>query len=424
VRLFYLIGLLVISTVVKAELNIDITQGIVGEIPIAITDFTNVPPNELAHLSAVIKNDLAISGRFKVIDPKKEKGAENIVVGRVQSNGPNRYTVSFELIDAFNVGATQKLVQKSYDNIRPQEGRALAHRISDAIYQALTGTRGAFSTRIAYVLVNQAATVYPYSLEVADSDGYNPKILMVSKEPIMSPTWSPDGKRLAFVSFENKQSEIYSIEVASGQRTLLSQFPGINGAPSWSPDGRSLALVLSKEGSPKIYLLDLATKQLKQITRGTNIDTEPVFEPNGQSLLFTSNRGGAPQIYRMNLKDNSVERLTFEGSYNARPRLTQDGKKMVMIHQGATGRFHIASQNLETGEVAILTHSELANSPSLAPNGSMILYGTKDAQKERSVLAMVTMDGRGRLRLPARQGNVQEPAWSPYLSCSGIKNNL
>lgn len=412
-------GLLCIQSV-QADLNIDITQGIVGEIPIAITEFEGATSNELRSLASIIKNDLSTSGRFKVINAKgvdlkalQKLGAENVVLGQVRAAGPNRYTVSFELIDTFNLGSvTQKWVHKSYEQVRPQESRALAHHISDAIYQALTGIKGAFSSRIAYVLVNHA-NEYPYALEIADSDGYNPKTLMVSKEPIMSPTWSPDAKRLAFVSFEKKYSQIYSIEVATGQRSLLSEFPGINGAPSWSPDGRSLALVLSKEGSPKIYLLDLASKQLKQISHGTNIDTEPVFEPDGQSLLFTSNRGGQPQIYRIYLKDNSVERITFEGNYNARPRVTLDGKKIVMIHQGSSGRFHIASQNLQTGELSILTHSELADSPSISPNGAMILYGSHDAQKQRRVLAMVTMDGRGRLRLPARQGSVQEPAWSP-----------
>lgn len=419
---------------VQAELNIDITQGIVGEIPIAITEFEGANANELRSLASIIKNDLSISGRFKVLNVKgvdlkalQKLGAENVVLGQVRSStsSPHRYTVSFELVDTFSMGTvTQKWIHKSYEQVRPEESRALAHHISDVIYQALTGLKGAFSSRIAYVLVNHA-NEYPYALEVADSDGYHPKTLMVSKEPIMSPTWSPDGKRLAFVSFEKKHSQIYSIEVATGQRSLLSDFPGINGAPSWSPDGRSLALVLSKEGSPKIYTLDLASKQLKQISHGTNIDTEPVFEPDGQSLLFTSNRGGQPQIYRIYLKDNSVERITFEGNYNARPRVTLDGKKIVMIHQGSSGRFHIASQNLKTGELSILTHSELADSPSISPNGAMILYGSHDTRKQRRVLAMVTMDGRGRLRLPARQGDVQEPAWSPNLSaCSSIKNNL
>lgn len=410
-------------TQVQADLNIDITQGIVGEIPLALTDFEG-SSSELNALNTIVKNDLKTSGRFKIIDSKKttdltvlqKLGAENVVVGKIQATGQNRYAVSFEVIDTFNTDSSHsKIVQKQYENIRPQDVRQLGHRISDVIYQSLTGVRGAFSSRIAYVLVNHANTKYPYSLEIADSDGHNSKTLMVSKEPIMSPSWAPDGKRLAFVSFEKKQSEIYSVEVATGQRSLLTQFSGINGAPSWSPDGRSLALVLSKEGSPKIYTLDLSTKQLKQITRGISIDTEPVFEPNGQSILFTSNRGGQPQIYRVSLADSKIERVTFEGSYNARPRVTADGKKMVMIHQGSSGRFHIASQNLQSGEFSILTHTELADSPSLAPNGAMILYGTHDAQKQRRVLAMVTMDGRGRLRLPARQGNVQEPAWSPYL---------
>ncbi len=418
-----------------AQLNIEITQGMLGEIPIAITTFEGTPPSGLT-LASIIKNDLGTSGRFKTITnvpnggqnlralPVKQwqdVGAENVVFGTITPQGNNLYTVSFDLVDTFNGGASpQTLVRKSYENVRSENFRALAHHMSDIIYQTLTGVKGAFSTRIAYILVNQASKQYPYALEIADADGYNPKTLVLSKEPMMSPAWSPDGKRLAFVSFEKKQSEIYIIDVGTGRRELIARFPGINGAPNWSFDNRSLAVVLSKDGSPKIYTIDLLTKQLKNITQGMNIDTEPAFEPDGRSLLFTSNRGGQPQIYRIYLNNNSVERVTFKGNYNARPRVTQDGKKMVMIHQGSDGRFHIASQNLQTGEVSILTHSDLDDSPSLSPNGAMILYGTSDTKNTRRVLGMVTIDGRNRLRLPARQGNVQEPAWSPYLEAKSI----
>lgn len=412
------------ASLAQAHLDIEITQGMLGEIPIAIAEFEGESLKGPTVMSTVIKNDLNTSGRFKIIEANKSSslsdlqklGAENVVLGKIQTKG-DRCTISFELRDTFNTAANaQTLIHKSYENIKPQDSRALAHHISDSIFQALTGLKGAFSSRIAYILVNHGMPQYPYALEIADADGYNPKTLMRSKEPIMSPAWSPDGKKLAFVSFEKKQSEIYIIEIANGKRELLTRFPGINGAPSWAPDGRSLALVLSKEGSPKIYTIDLISKQLKQISHGGNIDTEPVFEPKGQSLLFTSNRGGQPQIYRISLADQKIERVTFKGNYNARPRLTQDGKKMVMIHQASDGRFHIASQNLQTGEVSVLTHSELDDSPSLSPNGAMVLYGTSDNNNQRRILGMVTIDGRGRLRLPARQGSVQEPAWSPYLS--------
>lgn len=434
VFILYFLGLCTIP-MAQAQLNIEITQGMLGEIPIAITAFEGVQPPGVA-LGSIIKNDLSTSGRFKTITnlpgsaqnlralPVKQwqdLGAENVVFGQVKSLGNNRYTVSFELVDTFNGGASaQRLIHKSYENIRAENFRALAHHISDVIYESLTGVKGAFSTRIAYILVNEAGQQYPYALEIADADGYNPKTLVLSKEPMMSPAWSPDGKRLAFVSFEKKQSEVYIIDIATGRRELIARFPGINGAPSWSFDSRSLALVLSKDGSPKIYTIDLLTKQLTSITQGMNIDTEPAFEPDGRSLLFTSNRGGQPQIYRIYLNNHSVERVTFTGNYNARPRVTQDGKKMVMIHQGSDGHFHIASQNLQTGEVSVLTNSDLDESPSLSPNGAMILYGTSDTKNSRRVLGMVTIDGRGRLRLPARQGNVQEPAWSPYLAVKSM----
>jgi len=419
-------GSMGITGSVQAQLNIDITQGIAGEIPIAVTAFEGAPPNTA--LSAIIKNDLSISGRFKTlsgIGPTgsvmsstaqwQALGIENVVLGQVQPEGNNQYTIHVQLVDTFQ-GADKghTIVKKTYEHIPAQQFRALGHHISDLIYETLTGVRGVFSTRIAYILVNHTQA-YPYALEISDADGYNSRTLVRSKEPMMSPAWSPDGKRLAFVSFEKKQSEIYIIDVASGRRELLARFAGINGAPSWSPDGRSVALVLSKDGSPKIYIMDLLTKQLKSVTRGMNIDTEPTFEPDGRSLLFTSNRGGQPQIYRVYLNTGSVERVTFKGNYNARPRITPDGKKMVMIHQDSNGRFCIATQHLQSGEVVILTQSELDDSPSLAPNGTMVLYGTSDTKKSRRVLGMVTMDGRGRLRLPARQGDVQEPGWSPYL---------
>ncbi len=444
---------------VYAELNIEITQGMAAAVPIVVPSFegpqfANQASNKLpVNISEIISNDLRASGRFKPIGGGRiqlnhtpsnselsrwqKSGVENVIVGNIQPTGNNRYTVSFELWDVFkapNGGAREGvridggelvshmgrpdhiLTAKRYQNISGESLRALSHHISDVVFETLTGIRGVFSTRIAYVLVRDPKTHQgaQYVLEVADMDGFNPKPLVRSKEPIMSPSWSPDGKKIAFVSFETKESEIFIIDVATGSRKLLTTFPGINGAPSWSPDGQKLALVLSKDGSPNIYEMNIANKKLRKITDGFSIDTEPTWAPDGQSIYFTSNRGGKPQIYKVDVGTRKTNRVTYIGNYNARPSVTTDGKRMVMIHRGQDGIFRIASQNLISGEVDLLTHADLDESPSLAPNGAMVLYGTQAYGK--SVLGVVTIDGRGQLRLPAREGSVQEPAWSPYLS--------
>lgn len=426
----------------QGRLNIEITQGEAAGVPIAVT--TSVQENvngralvssSFEEIASVVRNDLKMCGRFeplypeqlpKIKAPNQELdlatwqgvGAENVVLGVVQSAGNDFFTVSFQLLDVYNApkgGVSTVLASKTYNGIRRQDFRALAHHISDVIYEKLTGVRGAFSTRIAYVMVMNTMDGKRYSLEIADADGFNPLTLVKSKQPIMSPSWSQDGKRIAFVSFEKNRAEIYIIDVASGRRELLSHFSGINGAPAWSPDGRNLALVLSKTGSPKLYLMNMNTKELTQITDGYSIDTEPCWSPNGRSLFFTSNRGGKPQIYRLDLASRKVERVTFVGNYNARPMLSPDGRYLVMMHrEDKEDHFHIASQDLETGQVSVLTHARLDESPTLSPNGAMVLYGTQDG--DRQILGLVTLDGRGQLRLPAREGSVQEPAWSPFLS--------
>lgn len=436
----------------QARLNIEINQGEVGGVPIAVATSVQESSNvqhSFEDLAMVIRNDLKMCGRFAPLYPEQLPqissttqemdraiwqgvGVENAVIGHIQHTGNDFYTVSFQLLDIYKASGAQAgqvqngelmvksgngtvLAAKTYHGIRPQDFRALAHHISDVIYEKLTGIRGAFSTRIAYVMVMRTMQGSRYSLEVADADGFNPITLVKSKEPIMSPSWSADGRRIAFVSFEKNRAEIYIIDVATGRRELLSQFAGINGAPAWSPDGRNLALVLSKTGSPKLYLMNIATKELTQITDGYSIDTEPAWAPDGRSLYFTSNRGGKPQIYRLNLASKKADRITFVGNYNARPMLSPDGKYLVMMHrEDRDDHFHIASQDLATGKVYVLTHARLDESPTLSPNGAMVLYGTQDG--DRQILGLVTLDGRGQLRLPAREGSVQEPAWSPFLS--------
>lgn len=399
-------------------LDLELTQGINSALPIAINSFGFDPAaEEIAH---VIENDLTLSGQFKIVSGSKgpnaqssvstlrQLGADSVVTGRVNRIG-NRYEVSFTLVDAVTKGST--LLTKTYQ-VSPNEIRPLSHHISDEVYQKLTGERGIFSTRIAYISVQRGRQQARYSLEVADADGHNPQSLLVSSEPIMSPAWSPDGKAISYVSFEKKRAQIYTVSVATGQRQLITSFPGINGAPAWSPDGRQLAVVLSKSGTPKIYGIDISSGSMKQLTFGDAIDTEPRYSPDGSSLLFTSGRGGSPQVYRLALNNGQVSRVTFEGNYNARASYTPDMKNIVMLHR-EDRQFNIGLQSANGGPVANLTFSGLDESPSVSPNSRLVLYATR--YQDKGVLSIVSVDGRIRMRLPARQGDVQEPAWSPYL---------
>ncbi|HAT1866490.1 TPA: Tol-Pal system beta propeller repeat protein TolB [Legionella pneumophila] len=400
-------------------LDLELTQGINSALPIAINSFgSDTAAKEIGN---VIENDLTISGQFKIISgPQganaqssvstlRQLGADSVVTGRVNQVG-NRIEVSFTLADAVANGNI--LLTKTFQ-INANQVRALAHHISDEVYQKLTGERGIFSTRIAYISVQRSGGRSRYSLEVADADGHNPQSLLVSSEPIMSPSWSPNGKSISYVSFEKKKAEIFTVSVETGQRRLITSFPGINGAPAWSPDGRHLAVVLSKSGTPKIYDVDLSSGTMKQLTFGNSIDTEPRYSPDGRSLLFTSGRGGSPQVYRLSLADGQISRVTFEGNYNARASYTPDMKHIVMLHR-EDRQFNIGVQNTGGGPISNLTFSGLDESPSVSPNSRLVLYATR--YQDRGVLGIVSIDGRIRMRLPAREGDVQEPAWSPYLS--------
>ncbi|MEQ9463993.1 MAG: Tol-Pal system beta propeller repeat protein TolB [Haliea sp.] len=412
----------------RAQLVIEITQGMDNPTAIAVVPFawqgSGAQPEDAAK---VIEADLARSGQFEPVSrgdmlarPTTQQevfyrdwraiNSEYVLIGRVSVSNQVQMRIEYELFDVNR----QARVLHGYEEGHVNEVRMLSHRVADEVYETLTGIPGAFATRLLYVSAtrNPAGKDY-YRLTLADSDGARPIVLLESREPIMAPTWSPDGKHIAYVSFETSRPAIYRQELASGAREQLTNFRGLNGAPAWSPDGNSMAMVLSKDGNPDIYVMDLRSKQLTQITRHYAIDTEPTWMPDGRSLLFTSDRGGRPQIYRYDLRTGATDRVTFEGTYNARARMAQDGRNMVMVHQSG-GRFHIALHDMVTNRLQVLTSTELDESPSIAPNGSMVLYGTKSG--DRGILAAVSVDGGVKFRLPAREGDVREPAWSPYLS--------
>lgn len=427
-----LIGLLLMPwNASRAVLEITITQGVNTAVPVAIVPFAwQVPaPPPATDVAAVVGADLTRSGRFKAIPPASmlEKPSEasainftnwrvlnvnDLVIGRVKPAAAGNYQVEFQL---FNVYTGQQLLGLSVLTT-PQALRWAAHKISDLIYRKLTGQRGAFATRIAYVEVSRVVGQKRYSLVVADSDGANPQAVFQSREPIMSPDWSPDGRSLAYVSFENNRPAIYIQDIYTGKRQLVSERSGLNSAPAFSPDGKSLALVLSSSpGNPDIYIMNLASGALRRLTRSDAIDTEPAWSPDGKSLYFTSDRGGSPQIYKLNLDGGRPQRITFDGSYNARPEVSPDGKTLAMVHR-EHGQLHIAVLDLATGVLRTLTDGVLDKSPSFAPNGSMIIY--EATYHNQGVLAEVSVDGQVRERLSeSRTGlAVHSPAWGPFLT--------
>lgn len=405
-----------------AGLTIEITSGMDNPTPVAIVPFagSNGLPEDI---QAIVAADLERSGFFRPIPktdmiamPKSEAevfyrdwrmlGASYLVIGQLVNTG-GRFQAQFELYDVLS---QRKVFQKQVSGTTAQL-RDIAHAVSDAVYEAITGIRGAFSTKILYIEDLRREGPGRYRLIYADADGARDRVLFSSSEPLLSPAWSSDLSRVAYVSFETSRPAIFIQELATGKRTQMTNYEGLNGAPAWSPDNRSLALVLSKDGNPEIYTLEIATRKLQRITNHFSIDTEPNWTADGKSLVFTSNRGGSPQIYQVGLLNARVERLTFEGDYNARPRLSPDGKSLVVVHR-QDGIFHIAWQDLKTGNMRVLTETWLDESPSIAPNGAMLLYATQHQKK--GVLAAVSMDAGVKFRLPSKQGDVREPAWSPF----------
>ena len=426
--LLAMIGLLVLCPRSWAELVVEVTKGQDDAIPIAIVPFNS--PTEAAasfDVAQLVGDDLARSGRFKsmartdmieqphmganiAFDDWRRLNNDYIVVGQVQLLGPDRYNIVFEL---YNVLNRQRLL--GYQISANKAGLRLAsHQVADMVFQKILGVRGAFATRIAYVSVLGHLPNKSYQLVVADADGMNPRVVMQSNEPLMSPSWSPDGQSLAYVSFEGKLPTVYVQELKTGERRRVSARAGVNQAPAWSPDGKKLALTLStRDGNLDIYTLDLASQALTRITDDPGIDTEPQWSNDGRSLYFTSDRAGGPQIYRVGIQPgDKPRRLTFQNSYNARPRLSPDESQLTFVTQ-EEGAYRIATMDLRgRGDVQVLTRGHFDVSPSYAPNGAEIIYATRD--RGRGVLALVSADGRVQERLVSSEGEVQEPAWSPF----------
>jgi len=425
-----LVKICLISTfltgVAQAELDIVITEGIKRR-PIAVVPFGwegnsgNVPLD----IAAVISSDLTRSGRFAPIpeDDMLQKptsgvdvdfddwsilGVEAVVVGRVVQTGDNAYNVQFQLFDVFG---RDQLVGYRMPASRGTM-RRVAHRAADMIYEKLTGIRGVFDTKVAYVTAEQRRDGLLYSLIVSDQDGENEHRIMESNDPIMSPAWSPDSRRLAYVSFEGNKSSIFIQTLRTGNRIQVSSRPGINGAPAFSPDGRKLVLTLGGlDGNLDIHVLDINSRKAQRITSHRAIDTEGSWSPDGRFVYFTSDRAGGPQIYRVSANGGTPERITFEGSYNARPRFSPDGSKLAMVHLDR-GNYRIAVMDMKRKDLLVLSAGRQDESPSFAPNSDTLIYATR--QTRNGVLESVTADGLIRQRLTSGQGDVREPVWSPF----------
>ena len=409
-------------------LEIDIVGGQASALPIAVVPMPyqgsgSAPDTDIA---AVIRADLDRSGQFRTL-PERDiverptRGSEVqyptwrvlrqdfLVIGRVLDAGAGAYRVEYEL---FDVARQERLIGMAM-TARSGSMRDVAHQIADAVYEKILGVRGAFWTRIAYVTQTGVGENARYALIVADSDGHNPQTVVRSNEPLLSPSWSPDGSKLAYVSFERRNSSIYIQDINTGARELVSSFRGINSGPAFSPDGRRLALTLSRSGNPEIYVMDLGSKALTQLTNHFGIDTSPAWSHDGSSIYFTSDRGGRPQVYQVPASGGSATRVTFQGSYNADPSVSFDGQK-IAVAQGSGNVYRIAvlDRSLGSPRWSTLSPGSLDESPSFAPNASMVLYAAREGR--RGVLYAVSADGRVRQRLVLADGDVREPAWGPY----------
>lgn len=403
-------------TAAFAQLHLEIAKAPDQAPKIAI-----VPFNNDNGLYPIVETDLNRSGRFTSSSKNlpanaainqiqasdwQAAGIPYVVTGQIKQTADG-FEVHYQLYDV----QKQQYLLNELLNVPASRIRQAGHMVSDAIYQALTGIAGDFSGRIAYVLRNPATPAERYTLQIADTDGEQPKTVLSSRDPILSPAWTPDAKKIAYVSFETKRPAIYLQDLSTGTREVLTSFKGLNGAPSFSPDGKSMLFTGSMNGNPEIYQMDLSTRQIKRMTNDTAIDTEARYTPDGKAFIFTSDRGGSPQIYRYDFGDGSVKRLTFKGSFNARGTLSADGKKIALVHRPSGSNYKVAIQDINTGIVNILTPTSLDESPSFSPNGQMVVYATREGN--RGLLSVMSTDGRFRMNLPSEQGEVREPAWAP-----------
>ena len=404
----------------SAQLSIEITGGGANRLPIAIVPFAGegaIPPG----IASIVRADLERSGLFRALETPqlapapteaspvnfpewRSRLADALVLGSVAVLPDGRFEVRFRVFDVLKQATLGGVAY----TLNKNQVRATAHRISDYIYEKLTGEKGVFSTRIAYVLKRGPR----YELQIADADGAGAETALASLEPIISPAWSPDGRRLAYVSFEQKKPVVYVHSLQSGQRQVAANFKGSNSAPAWSPDGSRLAVVLSREGGSQIFTVNPDGSGLRRLMSSTNIDTEPVYSPDGQFIYFTSDRGGSPQIYRMPANGGEAQRVTFDGTYNVSARISPDGKNLAYIARNS-GRFQVAMLDLGARQVQVLTDSDKDESPSFSPNGRMILLATVIGG--RGVLSAVSSDGRVKQRLTVTGGDVREPAWGPFI---------
>lgn len=408
-----------------AQLIIDVTTSAGRQIPIAIVPFANeltAPQN----ITPIIINNLTRTGLFKMVntggisqlpsEPSQvnfvdwsSRGAEALVIGSISPAADGKFEVRFRL---FDVGKQNQLTSISY-TVTASQLRATAHKISDEIYEKLIGEKGVFSTKIAYVLKRGSR----FEMQVADADGFNPQTVLASQEPIRSPKWSPDGNKLAYVSFESRKSTVIVQDLSTGQRKTVANFKGDNYAPNWSPDGKRLVVALSRDAVSQIYIISADGGEATRITQSNSIDTNATFTADGSNIIFVSDRSGGPQLYKVSASGGAPSRLTFEGNYNVNPRVSNDGKLLAFVNRDSGGQLRIATLELGSNQMTVLTEGPLDDSPSFSPNGRTILYESKSGG--RGALGSVSVDGRVKSKLTSQSGDVREPAWGPYGSGSG-----